>query len=638
MKNIYALFLLLMISGLYAQQHTEEINKIAEAEMKSAAKTMNVVTNVNTNNYDITYHKLEFTVDPSAYFINGKVTTTFTAVSAMTTVTFDLTNSLTVASVTKNNIALSFVQNGNDELVITLPGGLAAGSSATVVITYSGEPDTGEAAFTTEDHNGTPVLYTLSEPFGARDWWPCKQDLNDKVNNIDVYITAPSQYTSVSNGKLVGIVTNGNSTKTTHWQHNHPIPAYLIAVAVTNYSLFTQQAGTAPNTFPISNYVYPEYLADNLDNLAATLPIMSFYESTFETYPYADEKYGHAQFGWSGGMEHTTCTFMYNFDRGLIAHELAHQWFGDKVTCGTWKDIWLNEGFATYLASMIIGQLDGAAAFVNDKSNMISYITSQDGGAVYLTDTEALNVNRIFSSRLSYNKGAMVLNMLRFKLGDTMFFQALKNYLADPALAYGYATTPQLKAHFEAVYGQDLTEFFNDWIYNQGFPSYTIVAHNLTPGLVQFTVNQTQSHPSVTYFEMPIPVRVFGSGGQQADLVLNNTTNGQVITTAVPFVVTNVSFDPSKELISANNTITLGLKNYELEAVLLYPNPASEQLQLQLPEGVMVDKTAFYNMLGQKVKESGSDANWNVADLASGVYFVNVTTNFGTKQMKFIKK
>ncbi|MGK4566323.1 M1 family aminopeptidase [Flavobacterium sp. 3HN19-14] len=453
-----------------------------------------------------------------------------------------------------------------------------------------------------------------------------------------MYITAPSEYVSVSNGKQMEIVTNADNTKTTHWQHNHPIAAYLIAIAVTDYSVYTQQAGTAPNTFPIVNFVYPENLSANIENLAQTLPIMNFYEQTFETYPYADEKYGHAQFGWSGGMEHTTCSFMYNFDRDLIAHELAHQWFGDKVTCATWKDIWLNEGFATYLAAMIIGELDGPSDFIGYKFNMTAFITSQEDGAVYLTDQQATSVSRIFDSRLSYYKGAMVLNMLRFKMGDTMFFQALKNYLDDPALAYGYATTAQLKAHLEAVYGQNLTAFFDDWVYHQGYPSYSIIAHNTAPGQVQFTINQTQSHPSVSFFEMPVPVRVFGAGGEQVDLVLDNTSNGQVITKAVPFVVTDAAFDPKWDIISANSHVVLDLKNYELEAVSLYPNPASDKLQLKVPESVTIEKTTFFNTLGQTVKESDSASEWNVADLSSGIYLVNVQTNFGMKQMKFIKK
>jgi len=638
MKYIYSFIVLLLLTTVSAQQQRGNLRQIAESEMKSASQLINFVVNPNTLNYDITYHKLEFTVNPAVYFINGKVTTTFKALSAMSSVTFDLTTELTVSSVTKNNVALAFTQNINNELVITLPGGLAAGASATVVITYSGEPAQGEEAFTTETHSGTPVLYTLSEPYGARDWFPCKQDLNDKVNSIDVYITAPSQYVSVANGLEIGQVTNSNGTKTTHFHHNHPIPAYLIAIAVTNYSVYTQTAGTAPNQFPIVNYLYPENLAENMNNLAQTVPIMSLYEQLFETYPYADEKYGHAQFGWGGGMEHTTVSFMYSFDRGLIAHELGHQWFGDKVTCGSWRDIWLNEGFATYMASMVIENLDGEEAFRNDKDSMIQFITSQSGGAVYLTEAQTTNVDRIFSSRLSYDKGAMVLNMLRFKLGDAVFFQALKNYLADPALAYGYAKTPDLQAHLEAVYGSSLTEFFNDWVYNQGYPSYDITAQNFGTGQLKITVNQTQSDASVSFFEMPLPVRVFGANGQQLDLVLNNTTNGQIFIENVPFTVTSIEFDPNKNIISNENSAFLGVASFEPQKFKIYPNPTSSQLTLNVPEGINIERSIFYNALGQKVMETGNQTVWNVSGLSAGIYFINVFTDLGSHRIKFVRK
>lgn len=635
MKNMPLLLLLLAANLIYAQEIS--VSQIAESEMKAASNVVNFVVNPNTANYDVTYHKLEFTVNPAAYFITGKVTTTFTALSAMNTVTFDLTNQLTVSSVTKNNVPLTFVQNANSELVITLPGGVAAGASATVVINYSGSPSNAQDAFVTSQHSGTPILWTLSEPYGAQDWWPCKQDLNDKVDSLDVYITAPAQYVSVANGVEIGQTTSG-LLKTTHFHHGYPIPAYLIAIAVTNYSVYTQTAGTPPNDFPIVNYVYPESLASNMTNLAKTIPIMNLYEQLFETYPFASEKYGHAQFGWGGGMEHTTVSFMQNFSRGLIAHELGHQWFGDKITCASWNDIWLNEGFATYLASMVIENLDGQAAFIADKSNMIASITSQPGGALYLTDAETNNVNRIFSSRLSYNKGAMVLNMLRFKMGDTMFFQAIKNYLADPALAYKYATTENLKAHLEAVYGQSLTEFFTDWVYKQGFPTYNIAVTNNAPGQVKFVVNQTQSHLSVSFFEMPIPVRVFGSGGQQMDFVLNNTSNGQVFIENVPFAVTNVIFDPKKDLIMNNSSVELGIENIELESVSMFPNPASGHISLQIPDGVSLQKVTFYNVLGQKVKQTGNVNNWDVSSFANGVYLLDVETNYGVKQLRFIKK
>ena len=636
MKKIYIIVILLFVSNLFSQ-NTSSTHRIAEAEMKSAARIVNFQANANTQNYDVTYHKLEFTVNPNVYSISGKVTTTFTALSTMSTVTFDLSNQLTVSSVKAGTTNLTFTQNANNELVINLPSTLNAGNSSTVIITYSGAPPTAQQSFTKATHNGTPIIWTLSEPFGARDWWPCKQDLNDKVDSIDVYITAPSQYISVSNGiETTAPVING-SNKTTHFHHGYPIPAYLVAIAVTNYSIYNQTGGTAPNTYPIINYIYPEDLPNVQSQLDQTPSILDLYESLFEIYPFHNEKYGHAEFGWGGGMEHTTVSFMVGFDRQLIAHEMGHQWFGDKVTCGSWKDIWLNEGFATYLADLVIENFDGNAAFVSDKQSMITYITSATNGSVYLTDAQATDVNRIFSSRLSYDKGAMVLEMLRFKLGDTMFFQALQNYLADTNLAYKYAVTSDLQTHLEAVYGQSLTEFFNDWIYNQGYPTYTITAQNWGTGQAKFIVNQTQSDPSVTYFEMPVPVRIHGANNQQADIVLDNTYDGQEIIANVPFTITSVEFDPDRHLISANSSITLGNETFQLEkAVEIYPNPCSDVLHIQMPSDQVLSKVTVFNNLGQKVLEAKS-LDIVTTSLSSGVHFIEITTAEGTIHKKFIK-
>ncbi|GAB3713935.1 M1 family aminopeptidase [Flavobacterium koreense] len=638
MRKTYLLLSLFSVFFSFAQKEQEELNEIVNAEMKSASNLMAVAVNPNTLNYDVTYHKLELTIDPAVYFISGKVTTTYTALANMNTVTFDLATEMVVTSVKIGTNNLTFVQNASDELIITLPSTQTTGTPATIEIIYSGAPPSGGfGSFAATAHNGTPVLWTLSEPFGARDWWPCKQDLNDKINSIDVFITAPSQYVAVANGLEQSQVVNG-ANKTTHFHHNYPIPAYLICIAATDYTVYTQTAGTAPNTFPIVNYIYPETFTPTVQTQLNQTPlIMNFFSSTFEIYPFHLEKYGHAQFGWGGGMEHTTVSFMNNFSRGLIAHELAHQWFGDKVTCGTWKDIWLNEGFATYLASLVIENFDGNAAFITDKTNMINSITSQLGGAVYLTDTEALNVGRIFSSRLSYNKGAMVLNMLRLKMGDTMFFQALRNYLADTNLAFKYAVTSDLKSHLEAVYGSSLTEFFNDWVFNQGYPTYNITAQNWGAGQAKITVSQTQSHSSVSFFEMPIPVRLTGTGGQTFETILENTTNNQEFIISVPFPITNVVFDPEKDIISKNNTVTLGNENFNLEkAIALYPNPVSNELHIQIPSNISIEKVTIFNNLGQKVIENNT-ANFSVSQLSSGVHFVQIQTSEGTFHKKIIK-
>ena len=629
MKNFYTIILFFVAGMIFSQTTISERHMIAESELKASSKLINFQANPNTANYDITYHKLEFTINPNIYFITGKVTTTFKALSNMTTVTFDLSNQLVVSSVKQGTTTLVFTQNANEELVITLPSTLTTGNFATVEINYSGAPDSGEQAFVKSTHNGTPIIWTLSEPFGARDWWPCKQDLNDKADSIDVFITAPSQYVSVSNGIQMGTPTVSGANKITHFKHNYPIPAYLVAIAVTNYQVYEQTAGTSPNTFPIVNYIYPENYSSAVSQLDETVPIMDLYETLFETYPFHDEKYGHAQFGWGGGMEHTTVSFMGGFSRGLIAHELGHQWFGDKITCGTWKDIWLNEGFATYLAAMVIENFDGIDAFIAEKQDMINYITSSPSGNVYLTDSQATSVNRIFSSRLSYDKGAMDLEMLRFKMGDTMFFQALRNYLADTNLAYKYAVTTDLITHLEAVYGQSLTEFFNDWIYNQGYPTYNITAQNWGTGQARFVVNQTQSDASVSFFEMPVPIRIYSSNGSSYDLVLENTFNGQEFIVNVPFQIANLEFDPEKHIISLNSTTTLGSETFDLDKqVTIYPNPATDELNIQLPTDFSINQVVIRNSLAQIVL-IGKENKVNTSILSSGVYFVEIETDKG---------
>ncbi|HMI08508.1 MAG TPA: M1 family aminopeptidase [Flavobacterium sp.] len=650
MKKYY--FLIFFIFGVtVAQTNKKHFNEIVNAEKKGAAKRMAFVTNPDTYNYDVTYEKLEFTVDPAVFNIFGKVTTTYKALADMNTIVFDLakitdpdeehfSDQIVVNAVRQNNVDLTFTRN-DTELIVNLPATQASGTTAAVEIIYAGAPaGSGFGSFETSEHNGNPILWTLSEPFGAMDWWPCKQDLNDKVDDgIDVYITAPSQYVSVSNGLQQSAISNGNGTTTTHFHHGYAIAAYLIAIAVSNYTVYTQQAGTVPNQFPIVNYMYPESLDSNLENLAMTPQLIAYYESIFTPYPFSNEKYGHCQFGWGGGMEHQTVSFMVGFERGLVAHELAHQWFGDKVTCGSWSDIWLNEGFATYLAAMSTGHFDGDWAFDLEKMDLVNSITSSPNGSVYIPEDEATNVNRIFDGRLTYNKGAMVLHMLRFKMGDTAFFTGLQNYLNDPGLAYGYAATTDLKSHLEATSGMDLTEFFNDWVYRQGYPIYTIAVHNTSAGHAMVTINQTQSDPSVTFFKLPVPIRLLGPGSQQFDVVLDNTVNGEVFNIDVPFAAYDVLFNPKNDIVSAESTAVLGAQNFDLvSGISLYPNPAENKLALSIPSDVNVEKTTFYNTLGQKVKESGSETNWDISALQSGVYFITVYTDSGTKQLKFIKK
>ena len=640
-KNICALFILLRVLG-FSQSGISEFDRMVEAEMKSASSFQNLRVNPNTLNYDVTHHDLRFTINPDTTtpFISGVVSTTFRALSNMTTVTFDMATALAVSSVTMNGMGLTFTQS-NYELNINLPTTLSTGTTATVIITYAGSPPQAEAAFTRSTHAGTPVIYTLSEPFGARDWWPCKQDLNDKIDSFDIYITCPSAYIGVSNGLLQSSTTSGGNT-TRHYRHNYPIPAYLISLNVTNYVTYNIQAGlgTVQNPFfPINNYLYPEGNTTTVQTaINQTVPVMNVFEEKFGFYPYRNEQYGHVQFSWGGGMEHTTMSSMGGWSRSLIAHELAHQWFGDKITCGTWRDIWLNEGFAEYLAGLVVESLDGPASFISWKTTKINNITTASNGALYLTEAEALNVSRIFSSRITYNKGSMVVHMLRWKMGDANFYQAVRNYLNDSNLAFGYAITADLKAHLEAVHGASLSEFFNDWVYMQGYPTYTITAQNWGAGQAKITVSQTQSDPSVTYFEMPLEIRLSGAGGATQDVIVNHTANGQQFIVSVPFVVTGVTFDPNKHIISKNNIVTLGTESFEWSAtVSVYPNPTNDVLHVMMPSSLQLNKIEIYNTLGQLEGEK-STADFSIADLAFGVHWLKISTSEGIIYKNFIKK
>jgi len=628
-----------------AQDYNETLSSIREAEFKSALKKMAYRVNPNTGNYDLKYHRLEFNLDPSVNFISGDVTTYFEAKENMNAITFDLADNMTVSQVSQRGNSLLYIQNANDELVITLDATQNQGVLDSLTISYSGSPTAstpGFGSFEQTTHNGDPIIWTLSEPYGALDWWPCKQDLNDKIDSIDVYITTPQfnptseEYIAVSNGLEQNQVVNGPN-KTTYFKHRHPIPAYLIAVAVTNYEVYNHTVPNNGNPFDIVNYVFPENLASAQLDTPITVDIMNLFSTLFEEYPFADEKYGHAQFGWGGGMEHTTVSFMGSFNRNLIAHELAHQWFGNKITCGSWKDIWLNEGFATYLSGLTIENLDGNSAFTTWKQQRINSITNLTNGAVYLTDADTTNVGRIFSGRLSYDKGSMVLHMLRKKLGDTDFFQGLKNYLSDVNHAYAYAKTEDFIAIMETTSGQDLTEFFNDWLYNQGYPSYTIQWHQ-SGNQLNTTISQTQSDLSVSFFEVPIPIKVNGTQGEELYLTLENVTNDQTFSNTVNFTISSIVFDPEKDIISKNNSIVLGIQEDELSKSLqIFPNPTPSSISIQKPDSLEISEIRIFNTIGQLLYQQSWTPKIDLTTFSTGLFIVQFQTNKGTINKSLLK-
>ncbi len=644
MKALLLGVVLLLCNASYAQDYDETLNAIRTVEAKAALSQMAYRVNLNTGNYDVKYHRLNLNIDPSQAAISGDVTTYFEAKEDLSEITFDLSDNMVVSSVEQRGNTLAFVQNSDDELIITLPLTQNLGVLDSLTISYSGNPiSSGFGSFEQTTHNGDPIIWTLSEPYGAKGWWPCKQDLIDKIDSVDVYLNTPEfnpsnePYIAVSNGvELSQNVQGGN--KVTRFKHRYPIPAYLIAIAVTNYEVYTHQVPNNGNPFDIVNYVFPENLAVAQASTSVTVDIMNLFSDLFEEYPFASEKYGHAQFGWNGGMEHTTVSFMGDFSRNLIAHELAHQWFGNKITCGSWKDIWLNEGFATYLSGLVFEHLDNESAFRNWKSQRINSITSQVGGAVYLTDQDTTSVSRIFNGRLSYNKGAMVLHMLRKELGDVAFYQGINNYLSAPNLAYDYAKTQDFQDIMESSSGEDLNEFFDDWLYNQGYPSYTITWNQDNSDL-ELQIAQSQSHASVSFFESKITFRILGTQGESQDITVDHTFNNQMFNTTINFDIDDIIFDPEFDIISRNNSITLSVGDFQLDQqVILFPNPTSSVIHIQKPKTIEVQTIKVYNNLGQLLIQKPWTDVIDLSGLASGLFFLQLeTTSHGIINKRVLK-
>jgi aminopeptidase N len=643
MKYLASLLVLLIATLSFAQNDDgKDARNLIEREMHNHQNIASFRANPLTETYDLNYHRMQWEIDPSQLYIKGSVTSYFEPTSdGFGDIHFDMMSNLTVDSVLYHGVqvAHNFV---NDQILrIDFDGIIPVGIQDSITIYYQGVPQGGGfGSFATRNHQGVPALWTLSEPYGARDWWPCKQTLNDKIDSIDVIVTTPSEYRVASNGLLVNETENG-AFKTYHWKHRYPIPAYLVAIAVTNYAQYTEWVYHDNDSFPILNYVYPENEPSARVRTERTADIMYLFNDLFGLYPFAEEKYGHAQFGWGGGMEHQTMSFMGGFSHLLIAHELAHQWFGDKVTCGSWEDIWLNEGFATYLEGMTYENGLGldANTWQNWKQGKINAVTSNSGGSVWVDDTT--NVGRIFSGRLSYSKGSMLLHMIRWKIGDDNFFQACRNYLNDDENAYGYGTTENLKAHFEAESGQDLTEFFNDWFFGQGFPRYQIQWWN--DGATKLIVSQEPSHPSVDFFEMPIPIQFKGEG-QDSIVVFDHSSQAQIFSTNMPFEVEAIDFDPNLWII-AQDTIYEQFSNTkdlnEIDGFEVYPNPFSSQLTIDFSKASEeVLEISLINVLGQSVLNLDPEQkNYliNTADLPAGMYSLQVRTADGVAVKEFVK-
>ncbi len=631
LKSIY--FALVFIAIAYiaiAQGPDPDFNdKMAERESKSYQLKSAFKESRNYSDYDLVYQRMEWEINPNIRFIKGNVTSYFKSrVANLTEIEFDLNGALTVDSIVQHKQKIDFVHKEN-KLSFRLNNPLTFSALDSVQVFYQGMPEpamSGFGSFTRGEHNGIPVLWTLSEPYGAMEWWPCKQSLQDKIDSIDVIVTTPEVFRTASNGILVDDKVD-NGFRTMHWKHRYPIATYLVAIAVTNYARYSDwfELGDG-RKIEILNYVYPENLKKAMDETPVTVEFMQLFNQLIGEYPFASEKYGHAQFGWGGGMEHQTMSFMFNFNYELVAHELAHQWFGNFITCGSWQDIWLNEGFATYLTGLVYENLQDGYWWPRWKKLNVDRIVSQPGGSVFVRDTT--NERQIFSGRLSYSKGAYLLHMLRWILGTDNFFKGMRNYFIDPEIANGFARTSQFVKHMEIAGDTSLTEFFNDWFYGEGFPVYSADYKQVENGALKITLSQTSSHTSAGFFEMPVPVRVYNAGKtDSADFRLLHNKNNQEFLVKPNFTVAELKIDPDQWLVSKTGQIVGVQVKPVLNEKQVYPNPFTTAFSVTLPPGQELISLQLFTPDGRCVKHlQGNNTDFNLPGLPKGIYILRLQT------------
>ncbi len=475
---------------------------------------------------DLTHIRLVITLDVDNKALQGVATLSFTAINDdLTSVEFDAAELAIHRVESGAGTPLNYIYEGS-LLRIRLAAPLKAAEEAVVRVAYECTPrrglyfNTPDAAYPYRPRQ----VWTQGEDEDSRYWFPCLDIPNERFTS-EIIVTAPKEWTTISNGRLVSTTEEGQTTKTWHWTQDKPHPAYLMSLVAGDYSEIREEW----NGVPILYYAPPGREDDARRAFGKTPRMMQFFaEKIGVRYPW--DKYSQvtvADFIF-GGMENTSATTMadsllhderahldYSAD-GIVAHELAHQWWGNLLTCRDWSHGWLNEGFATY-SELLFKEHDlGVDEF--------RYGVYQDAAAYFREDSGRYRrpvVNNVYNQPVDlfdqhlYEKGALVLHMLRFVLGDRLFWKALHHYCVKHQ--GGSVTTEDLQRAIEEATGKNVDWFFQQWVYKGGHPEFKVgYSWDEDASAVRLTVSQTQAVDDLTpLFRMPVQVAFVTSQGKE---------------------------------------------------------------------------------------------------------------------------
>ena len=517
------------------------------------------------HSYDVLNYKLDLNlynnfISPYPKNFTASVVVTFRVDSVLNQIKLNATNtSLVIDSVRLAGVSFTHTSN---ILTITLDRTYTVGETADVKVYYRHNNVT-DNAFNVS--NG--MVFTDCEPEGARKWFPCWDKPSDKAT-LDLTAKVPATVKLGSNGRLADSIKTAD-TIYYNWISADPVPTYLIVMSgKVNYNLdivYWHKISNPADSIPIRFYWNQGESTTSLNSMKSMIiPMTTFYSTIFGEHPF--EKNGFATlnnlFTW-GGMENQTLTSLCPncWESSLIAHEFAHQWFGDMITCATWADIWLNEGFATYTEALWLEHTSGYSSYKSEiLSDASTYLNSNPGWAISNPDW-AINTpstNTLFNYAITYMKGATIHHLLRYVMGDTKYFQGLLAYANDPDLKYKSAVIPEFYEHMSTVYGEDLTWFMDQWIYNPNHPTYAnnYWISNQGAGVWQvgFVAKQTQTN--TVFFKMPIEIKITFTTGADTIIRVMNNANNQVFFWNFNRQPSSVSFDPNNNIVIKTATLS----------------------------------------------------------------------------------